>query len=393
MKATHFIYSITNTINGKLYIGQTNDPKRRWKDHLWLAKNKQEQYIHRAMSKYGVDNFIFEVIVSCFGKAAADEAEHTIITQNDSCNNDCGYNLKPGGATRSGFKFSEETKKKMKDDWKINHPPDSIRRTADANIGRQCSEERRQRISIANTGKDVPQKYRKGHSHTAEINAKRLAAIAKSYGSKDCSIPDCDRGGDHDGHKINGKRYCAMHTQRFNLTGRFDLRDRSEYKPLPPVTQETKDKISAAKKGCIPVNVTPFTADQLSQILSDPRGARVVAKEFGTSQTVILNLRKKHNVNMEDLYLKAYGTITAPRIVLNKPPPHSEERNKRHSEMMKGREPQNKTKLTTEQINIITTDARIGRLVAVDLGISYDVVKRIRREHAAQLSIVVKLQD
>ncbi len=38
------IYKITNILDGKTYIGQTNNPKRRWKYHKNLAK-------HNAMIK------------------------------------------------------------------------------------------------------------------------------------------------------------------------------------------------------------------------------------------------------------------------------------------------------------------------------------------------------
>lgn len=55
------IYKITNKINNKSYIGQSIDPQRRWKEH----KNKNYHYksmIGEAISKYGQENFSFEVL-------------------------------------------------------------------------------------------------------------------------------------------------------------------------------------------------------------------------------------------------------------------------------------------------------------------------------------------
>lgn len=67
------IYKITNTLNGKIYIGKANNLNARWKSgHLRtaakLAAGEQIGYIshlYRAMIEYGVDNFKIEVIEKC----------------------------------------------------------------------------------------------------------------------------------------------------------------------------------------------------------------------------------------------------------------------------------------------------------------------------------------
>lgn len=59
------IYKITNLINGKIYVGQSKDPTRRWKEHKWDAFNlnyKENSAIHDAFLKYGIDNFEFTII-------------------------------------------------------------------------------------------------------------------------------------------------------------------------------------------------------------------------------------------------------------------------------------------------------------------------------------------
>ena len=53
------IYMYINKINGKRYIGQTNDFIRRHMEHKKPSTN--EQPIDRAFNKYGTDNF--EIII------------------------------------------------------------------------------------------------------------------------------------------------------------------------------------------------------------------------------------------------------------------------------------------------------------------------------------------
>jgi excinuclease UvrABC nuclease subunit len=61
------IYKITNQINNKFYIGSSKDLSRRKKDHFRLLKKgvNHSVLLQRAVNKYGIDNFIFEIIVEC----------------------------------------------------------------------------------------------------------------------------------------------------------------------------------------------------------------------------------------------------------------------------------------------------------------------------------------
>ena len=78
------IYKITNKVNGKVYIGQSVDIKKRWNRHLHTVNNpnyKGYNYpLYRAMRKYGIENFLFEVIEEC-GKTELDDKEIFYITQ------------------------------------------------------------------------------------------------------------------------------------------------------------------------------------------------------------------------------------------------------------------------------------------------------------------------
>ena len=58
------VYKITNNITGDFYVGSSNDVKRRWATHkcpsMW--KKYPNIKLYKAMAKYGLGNFIFEVL-------------------------------------------------------------------------------------------------------------------------------------------------------------------------------------------------------------------------------------------------------------------------------------------------------------------------------------------
>ena len=60
------IYKITNKVNGKCYIGQSVDIAKRWREHTgWSFNKKRPEYeypLYRAIRKYGIESFLFEII-------------------------------------------------------------------------------------------------------------------------------------------------------------------------------------------------------------------------------------------------------------------------------------------------------------------------------------------
>lgn len=56
------IYKFTNKINHKSYIGLTNDIERRYREHIYMSTSNDGAYFHRALAKYGIENFEFEVL-------------------------------------------------------------------------------------------------------------------------------------------------------------------------------------------------------------------------------------------------------------------------------------------------------------------------------------------
>lgn len=92
-----FIYKITNTINGKSYIGQTiQNVKERFYQHCATKCSKavSSMAIHRAIKKYGKSNFTVEVIEE-IDSANLNDRERYWIKYYNSYNN--GYNSTKGG--------------------------------------------------------------------------------------------------------------------------------------------------------------------------------------------------------------------------------------------------------------------------------------------------------
>ena len=93
-----FIYIIRNTVNSKVYIGQTRTSvEQRWKEHLRHAQYGN-QVINRAMRKYGVDKFYIETLEICNVKLL-DYREIYYIDLYDSTDKSKGYNVSIGGST------------------------------------------------------------------------------------------------------------------------------------------------------------------------------------------------------------------------------------------------------------------------------------------------------
>lgn len=93
-----FIYIIRNTINNKVYIGQTRTSvEQRWKEHLRHAQYGK-QIINRAMKKYGVDKFYIEMLETC-DLEDLDYKEMYYIELYNSTDKSKGYNASIGGNT------------------------------------------------------------------------------------------------------------------------------------------------------------------------------------------------------------------------------------------------------------------------------------------------------
>lgn len=176
------IYKITNIINGKIYVGQAYDIEERWKVHRRVYKT-ENQIIYRAMRKYGLENFSFNIIEEC-PIEELDEKEIFYIDKYNTyihAENSNGYNMTLGGQSTNGHKHSKESKDKMRK----------------AHLGKTLSEETKLKMS----------EYRKGENngfygktHTEESKKK----MSESHKGKTLPVLE------------NGKKFSDEHIKNLN---------------------------------------------------------------------------------------------------------------------------------------------------------------------------------
>ena len=123
MKKT--IYSFTNKINGKKYIGSTIiEPNKRYAQHIYNATHENvHQYnypLYQAIRKYGIQNIIFEIIeqIDCSEEELREKEKEYIINLNTLTPN--GYNqtlntLHPINDEASYKKMSETKRNNAKE--------------------------------------------------------------------------------------------------------------------------------------------------------------------------------------------------------------------------------------------------------------------------------------
>lgn len=95
------IYKYQNKINGKIYIGQSQDIERRFQQHLYDAEKRpmESTGIDLAINKYGIENFTFEIIERCRVEELDDKEIFWINFYNSYAD---GYNQSPGGRVLRG---------------------------------------------------------------------------------------------------------------------------------------------------------------------------------------------------------------------------------------------------------------------------------------------------
>ena len=126
------IYLITNNINGKKYIGQSRNLIKRWGQHKTESRrDKPNLIVDKAIKKYGIDNFSFEILFEC-PLDMLDDWETDMIRLYDSVR-PRGYNCvdKCNGV-------SEEVRLKLSESMKENNPmknPDVVDKVRNKLIG------------------------------------------------------------------------------------------------------------------------------------------------------------------------------------------------------------------------------------------------------------------
>lgn len=150
------IYKITNTVNGKIYIGQTVQTLLdRWSDHCRPCRGRHvnRSAIASAIRKYGKENFSIEEVDRAQTLDELNIKEQTYIKAL-KCLAPDGYNLELGGKSKT---CHSETRLKISATLK-GRP--FTNRWTKGNL-KPHSEETRAKISATMTGAPQPWKHKK----------------------------------------------------------------------------------------------------------------------------------------------------------------------------------------------------------------------------------------
>ena len=193
-KSKSGIYGIVNIITHKIYIGQTSNFNKRFKEHYnnLVANRHVNHHLQNAWNKYGSENFIFIIIEFCENNVnLLTKREQYWIDYYGGIGSSNTYNNRDAG-NRGTFSESSREKlrkasmgRKVSDDVKqhlheINigrkHTPEAIEKIRQASMGRpgamlgkHLSDETKKKISDKLKGRPA---HNKGVPHTEEAKRK-----------------------------------------------------------------------------------------------------------------------------------------------------------------------------------------------------------------------------
>lgn len=158
-----FIYKWTCKLDGKNYIGQTINERKRYLQH-YNAERRDVQLIDRAIYKKGVENFEYAVILTIHAETREelrkqlDEAEIIFIKVYQShMSTGKGYNMTWGGMSRGSYNHTEETRQKL----------------SKMKLGKKLSEKAKRNIAAGHKG------LKKSELHKAHIQAAHKADMKR----------------------------------------------------------------------------------------------------------------------------------------------------------------------------------------------------------------------
>jgi group I intron endonuclease len=195
------IYKITNTLNGKQYVGQTKTKlEKRFTSHVCAANSGSTAIIHNAIRKYGKDAFEIELLQECQSFEELDEAERGWIAELNTVAPN-GYNIEEGGCRNRGS-LSEATRVKLREaakhrspEWyeKIcraarNRSPEWRRKLSEAAKQRTATPRQREALAAGTKLRFINGKPMKGETNgRAILTSEQVSVIREMYATGDYS--------------------------------------------------------------------------------------------------------------------------------------------------------------------------------------------------------------
>ena len=168
MEYNGHIYCIICLPTEKWYFGQTvGSISDRWIRHLSSVKKGSDHKFHRAIRKYGEENFLVEELLAVSAptkkelKAQLDSLEIEYISRFNTKID--GYNSTDGGEGTAGRVCSEESRERYRKANMGERNP---------SFGKACSEETKEKVRKANLGRPSPMKGRKHSKENKKENVR-----------------------------------------------------------------------------------------------------------------------------------------------------------------------------------------------------------------------------
>lgn len=152
------IYLIRNRLNGKGYVGQSRNVMKRWRQHRRCNPYGVVSLLYRAMEKHGVEAFDF-ILLQTAPPADLNTRESFWIEKLQTFG-ERGYNLTSGGG--QGYDISDEVRQRMS----LAHTgrvksAETRRKLSLAKIGIPRSEETKRKVSLGLKGNVIPPEVRR----------------------------------------------------------------------------------------------------------------------------------------------------------------------------------------------------------------------------------------
>lgn len=228
------VYIIHNILNNKVYIGKTKNLQKRWKKHIKIALGKrivEKFFIHKAIAKYGVNNFTFSILQSFHNENDCSAAEIYWINFFKSKFKNYGYNLTAGGEGCNGRMVSNETRKKQSikafgrkhtletiEKLKlinIGKIPSNLEQLKKINIGKKLSLKHKQKISKARDGIVFTKEHKENisKSHIGLFSGNKNPFYGKTHTE---NVKEKSRGENNKQSKLKSKQVIEMR-EKYNL--------------------------------------------------------------------------------------------------------------------------------------------------------------------------------
>jgi len=235
------VYVLKNGVNGKLYVGQTLNMRKRMNQH----KNSCGcPVLKRAIDKHGWQSFEVYVHAVVESQEEADNQERKAIGELSShVSGGGGYNLDFGG--KGGGAKAESTKQLMRiASTGRKHTAESLEKMR----SKKVSQETRRNISLSRTG--IKQKKR-SPEHSAKLSAALKGKSKPETALKNMSL------------SRKGKHLSDEHRLKISIAATGKKRG--------PYKAGTGEKISAAKRG---KKLKPFSEEHRRRLSEALKGKR-----------------------------------------------------------------------------------------------------------------------